>query len=151
VLVGTGFTFKADKKTGGPSWHTTQLSPLEENFTQSIWDLPGQMLHNPSQPLHDWIFHINLKTPLTVLLRTLEANIQADYRSVLPKIDVPTLILQGRHDHLTPIEDARYMAKIIPNARLVEFANSGHPPHLEEPKKFNEELRLFLRETLSSC
>jgi pimeloyl-ACP methyl ester carboxylesterase len=150
VLVGTASVFKAKEGSTASGWHATQLKPLEDNFTQALWDLPNQMLHNPSQSINDWLLHINLKTPLTVLLQTLEANIEGDYRTVLPRIDVPALILQGKHDRLTPIEGARYMAKRIPNSRLVEFSHSGHPPHLEEPKKFNAELRRFLRDNLTA-
>ena len=149
VLVGTGSAPGANKKSGASGWHSAQLKPLEENFTQSLWELPGQMLYNSTEPMRDWIFHINLKTPLTVLLQTLKANVEADYRPVLSKINVPTLILQGRHDQLTPIEGARYMTKRISHASLVEFADSGHTPHLEETRKFNNVLRKFLRETIS--
>ena len=148
ALTGTGFTLKTAARSSSSGWHAKQLKPLEENFTKALWDLPYQMLHNPQEPMARWIFHINLKTPLTVLLQTLKANIMEDYTSVLPKIDTPTLILQGKHDRLTPIEGARHMAEVIPRARLIEFSRSGHPPHLEEPRKFNRELRRFLRESL---
>lgn len=148
ALVGTASVLKAAKNSPNSGWHAKQIKPLEENFTKAIWDLPYQMLHEPQQPMAQWLFQVNLKTPLTVLLQTLEANTKEDYRPVLPKIDVPTLILQGKFDRLTPIQGARYMAKKIHNAKLVEFDKSGHPPHLEEPGKFNKVLGRFLRENL---
>ena len=43
-----------------------------------------------------------------------------DVRSVLPSIQVPTLVLHHRRNPLTPIEHGRYLAEHIPGAKLVE-------------------------------
>lgn len=44
----------------------------------------------------------------------------------LPSIKVPTLIIGGRHDWITPVEDSILMADKIPNNTLVIFENSSH-------------------------
>ena len=59
-----------------------------------------------------------------------------DLRARLPSIRVPTLVLVGRDDWITPPEFARELAAGIPNARLVEFARSGHNTFVEEPRRF---------------
>ncbi len=148
ALTGTTSSFKRNGDLPKSDVLAKHAKPLEENFTEALWKFVSEMFHNPKRPMLDWLFHIYLKTPLTVLLKTLRANLDGDYRSVLSKIDVPTLILQGKHDPFTPFEGARYMAKNIPNARLVAFSRTAHPPHLEEPRKFNLELRRFLRDNL---
>ena len=43
-------------------------------------------------------------------------------------------------------ELGRTTAKMIPGAKLVEIANTGHIPHLEMKDKFNESLLNFLKE-----
>lgn len=57
-----------------------------------------------------------------------------DSRPDLPGIAVPTLVLVGDADQLTPPEVAREMAAAIPGARLVEVAKAGHLALIEQPE-----------------
>ena len=59
--------------------------------------------------------------------------------------DVPTLILVGDEDELTPPEVARAMADRIPGARLVVVPGSGHLPPVERPVETTRALQEFLR------
>jgi proline iminopeptidase len=68
-----------------------------------------------------------------------------DIRDRLHEIKVPTLILAGRHDWITPLRFAEELAEGIPNAELVIFENSGHSIHSDEPEKFYAVTREFLR------
>ncbi|MEU1799746.1 proline iminopeptidase-family hydrolase [Streptomyces sp. NPDC019937] len=61
----------------------------------------------------------------------------------LPRIDVPTLVVSGRHDEATPVT-VRPFSELIPNARWEIFEDSSHAPHLEEPERFTEVLGTFL-------
>ncbi|RBM04456.1 proline iminopeptidase-family hydrolase [Streptomyces sp. PT12] len=61
----------------------------------------------------------------------------------LPDIEVPTLVISGRHDEATPVT-VRPFHELIPNARWEIFENSSHVPHLEEPERFREVLGAFL-------
>lgn len=54
-------------------------------------------------------------------------------RRRLGRITAPTLLCWGAHDRLAPHVCAEAWQEEIPGARLVEFAGSGHVPHLEEP------------------
>jgi proline iminopeptidase len=67
-----------------------------------------------------------------------------DLRARLHEIRVPTLIVVGRHDWITPVEASEEMAAGIPGAELVVFENSGHSPQLEENERFIEVVRDFL-------
>ena len=66
-----------------------------------------------------------------------------DYRSLLAGIRQPTLIIRGAHSYLYGPDTARYLERALPNARIAEFANSGHAPNLEEPELFNSTIRNF--------
>jgi pimeloyl-ACP methyl ester carboxylesterase len=63
-----------------------------------------------------------------------------DLAATVPRIDVPVVLVQGRHDEVAPGEAAqRYAAALhAPSKRLVWFENSAHTPHLEEPAKFRD-------------
>jgi 3-oxoadipate enol-lactonase len=67
-----------------------------------------------------------------------------DSAPTLPTIRVPTLIIVGTEDHLTPPSAARAMATAIPGARLVEISSAGHLSPLENPEAFNTALRSFV-------
>ncbi|GAB3684781.1 proline iminopeptidase-family hydrolase [Actinocorallia lasiicapitis] len=62
---------------------------------------------------------------------------------VLPDIDVPTLVLSGRHDEATP-KTVRPYHDLIPGARWEIFEDSSHAPHLEEPERFSKIMLDFL-------
>ncbi len=57
-------------------------------------------------------------------------------RELLPRLEVPTLVVWGGADRLIPVAHGREAAGLIPGARLVEFERAGHFPHLDEPDRF---------------
>ncbi len=69
-----------------------------------------------------------------------------DSRDLLPRIRVPTVVIVGAHDAITPPEAAEATARAIPGARLVVIAGAGHVSSLERPEEFNRVAREFLRE-----
>nr|WTB28337.1 proline iminopeptidase-family hydrolase [Streptomyces sp. NBC_00830]WTB35745.1 proline iminopeptidase-family hydrolase [Streptomyces sp. NBC_00830] len=62
---------------------------------------------------------------------------------LLPRIDVPTLLVSGRHDEATPAV-VRPFQDHIPDVRWEIFPESSHLPHLEEPERFFRVLIEFL-------
>lgn len=67
-----------------------------------------------------------------------------DSRPDLAGIRVPTLVLVGEEDALTPPSAARVMSEGIPGARLVVVPGAGHLAPLEEPGAVNAAIREFL-------
>ncbi len=70
-----------------------------------------------------------------------------DSRPDLPGIRVPTTVVVGSHDQLTPPAMAAEMAALIPGARLITVDGSGHLPPMERPDETNEILRDWLART----
>jgi 3-oxoadipate enol-lactonase len=66
-----------------------------------------------------------------------------DSTPTLPTIRVPTLIVVGSEDNLTPPSAAHAMAKAISGAHLVELPSAGHLSPLENPEAFNGALLSF--------
>ncbi|HEX8366772.1 MAG TPA: alpha/beta hydrolase [Allosphingosinicella sp.] len=66
-----------------------------------------------------------------------------DFRALLGRIRQPTLIVRGAHSQLYGGATADHLAAVLPDARIVEFAASGHAPQIEEPDKFNATIRAF--------
>ncbi len=61
-----------------------------------------------------------------------------DYREGLRDIGVPTTVLVGTHDRLTPPRRARVLAAGIPGAELVVLPDAGHMLPMEEPERVAE-------------
>lgn len=77
--------------------------------------------------------------------RALEAmRERPDSTTELAGIRVPTLVLVGEEDTLTPPAESRRIAEGIAGSRLVVLPGAGHLANLEAPDGFNQALRDFL-------
>ncbi len=71
---------------------------------------------------------------------------RADVTDRLGGIDVPTLVICGEHDAISPAKEMRAFAEGIPGARYVEIAGAGHMVPLEKPAEVNRVIERFLLE-----
>lgn len=67
-----------------------------------------------------------------------------DLKPRLEEIRAPVLITHGRYDWIIPLEAAEELERLIPDARLVVFENSGHSPQIEEVALWEAAVRQFL-------
>jgi pimeloyl-ACP methyl ester carboxylesterase len=67
-----------------------------------------------------------------------------DLREVLPRIEVPTLVLAGDRDVRAPRQVAEALRAAIPGATLVVLPDAGHVCNIEAPEAFNRAVRGFL-------
>jgi sigma-B regulation protein RsbQ len=58
---------------------------------------------------------------------------QSDHRADLPKLKVPTFILQASDDVAVPMQVGQYMAAKIPKSQYIPIDATGHLPHLSAP------------------
>jgi pimeloyl-ACP methyl ester carboxylesterase len=70
-----------------------------------------------------------------------------DRRPLLPKIRVPTLVLCGSEDAVTPVELSRELASSIATSRLTVVPDCGHLATLERPEPTNAAVRRWLQVT----
>ena len=66
-----------------------------------------------------------------------------DLTRSLPRLDVPIVMVQGRHDQVAPGESAQQYASSLqaPGKQLIWFETSAHTPHLDEPGKYRDLLQ----------
>jgi 3-oxoadipate enol-lactonase len=69
-----------------------------------------------------------------------------DSTPILADITVPTLVLSGREDVVSPPEVMGEMASLIPGAKHIMLDGAAHLSNLEQPEAFNAVLRNFLSE-----
>ena len=119
------------------------------DFETLVGDALTAILHPAHQ--HDpGLRAINVRMGTTVGLdgfaRQTEAAItRPDSRPTLPTIDVPTLVLVGDADPLTPLERAEEIAAGIENSTLVVIDECGHGSTLEQPEAVTAALVDWIR------
>lgn len=69
---------------------------------------------------------------------------RVDHAGTLERIDVPTLVIAGEHDPITPPDLMQRMADRIPDSRFEKISGAGHLSPLECPRVFNELIGSFL-------
>jgi len=69
---------------------------------------------------------------------------RAESCSTLWKVQIPTLIMCGREDEVTPLAQSEYMHQYIEGSVLQVIENAGHLSNLEQPHEFNKHLGDFL-------
>ncbi len=85
------------------------------------------------------------KTPALGIVGTLRGlAVRPDRTTDLGRITVPTLVLVGNDDQITPPGEAQAMARVLPNATLVEIPDAGHLAPLENPAASNAAILKFL-------
>lgn len=79
-----------------------------------------------------------------IFINSLVSCFEVNNLSLLPMIDVPTLIVGGQYDSILPIWIQAWMHKLIPNSEFIIMRNTGHLAKLEAKDRFNNLLRKFL-------
>jgi pimeloyl-ACP methyl ester carboxylesterase len=69
---------------------------------------------------------------------------RADSRRMLVDIDIPTVVIVGRQDQVTPLPRSEEMAADIANSRLIVLEECGHMSPLEKPAEVTAALRRWL-------
>lgn len=59
---------------------------------------------------------------------------QSDHRTELPKLKVPAVILQSNNDVAVPLVVGEYLAKKLPQSKLININAQGHLPHISAPE-----------------
>jgi 3-oxoadipate enol-lactonase len=119
----------------------------EEQGSGAIADqmLPKLLSANAPAALRDEVRQIiesNDRVGIAAALRAMAAR--PDSTPLLAAIDVPTLVIVGAEDALTPPSEAEAMFDAIPGCRLANIPLAGHISNLEAPEAFNTAIDEFL-------
>jgi pimeloyl-ACP methyl ester carboxylesterase len=84
-----------------------------------------------------------------IMRGVLSKVVNEDLKHVMPSIKASTLLIWGENDTATPLNDAKTMERLIPDAGLVSFAGCGHYSFLDNPRGFAAVVKEFLKKELS--
>jgi len=105
----------------------------------------GQTTHARRPDVVQTVRSMIAAAPVAGIVGALEAMMaRPDSAATLGTIDVPTLVVVGDEDTLTPPSEARAMHERIRGSRLEVLAGAGHIANLEQPSAFNHVVGEFI-------
>ncbi|MBN0047072.1 alpha/beta hydrolase [Streptomyces actuosus] len=118
--------------------------PASDAAVLSAGFLDGMWTQAADEEDRRWVLGQNLLLPREYAGRLLLDNVMQDWRDVLPRITVPTLVMGG-DDSVIPTAAANAVAAAIPDATVrILRERSSHFAFWENPAAFNGEVRAFL-------
>ncbi|CAN5593318.1 alpha/beta fold hydrolase [soil metagenome] len=110
-----------------------------------ITGMVGASTRAQNPALVEGLHQMLASAPVEGIVGALQAMMdRPDSTELLPTIDVPTLIIVGEEDALTPVKESRAMHAAIAGSRLEVIPGAGHVSNLEKPAAFNHVLGEFL-------
>jgi pimeloyl-ACP methyl ester carboxylesterase len=118
-----------------------------EDIHSKLWPRLVHPAHQADEALQDLVIGMMQETGADAYIRQQRAIMtRADSRPLLPGIEIPTLVLVGEGDAITPPDVAREMAEMVEWASLVIIPESGHLSTLEQPERVTQALSLWLEQ-----
>lgn len=89
---------------------------------------------------------VNDRNKVIRVIKTAKSALRHNLADKLDQIKVPTLLIWGEQDTITPPFVGKKFNELIDNSQLVMVDKCGHAPMMEHPQLFNEHLSSFLNE-----
>lgn len=124
------------------------LTSLESNYLGWSAAMAPVIMGNPERPeLGEELRDSFCRVDPGIARLFARVTFLSDNRADLPRVSVPTLILQSAVDAIAPRTVGRYVQEGIPGSELVVLDVSGHCPHLSAPAPTAEAIRDFVDRT----
>lgn len=95
--------------------------------------------------------HVAINMRVSALVRRALFAADWDFREQLAELSLSTLVIHGENDRIVDARVGNTAANIAPNAKLRLYENAGHAPFLEQPTRFNADLKTFATATLGAA
>ena len=120
---------------------------VREHGTEALLKTPPQWLRKGSPHWDPLLKLIRGQPPEAIAQASIAMAHRPDSRADLPTIDVPTAVVVGEEDTITPLEMSQAMSDETPGATLSIIPGAGHIANLEAPAAFEAAVRAWLRRT----
>ncbi len=103
------------------------------------------IMGNPDRPeLGQELTNSFCRTDPAIARQFARVTFLSDNRADLPRIAVPTLVLQCSDDAIAPESAGRYVHEHVPGSTFTQLAATGHCPNLSAPEETTAAIRAFL-------
>ena len=121
------------------------LDMMDRNYVGWANFLAPAIMKNPERPeLGVELAESFCSTDPVIARRFAEATFFADNREDLPRLGVPSLILQCSEDMIAPNAVGDYIHRVTPGSTLHVLAATGHCPHMSHPEETIDAIRAYL-------
>lgn len=121
------------------------LDIMEKNYLGWASFLAPVVMKNEDQPeLAHELEESFCSTDPTIATLFAKVTFYSDNRSDLPKVTVPSLILQCAEDAIAPTEVGHYLHKHLNQSTLQLMEATGHCPHMSHPKETIDLMQNYL-------
>lgn len=121
-------------------WRTA----LDPKLADPIGRVGGLIGHTPPEVMKRYFRHIS-GIDLPGLLQMFKEGQKHTSDDLLEDIDVPTLVIHGTADVMTPFFLAKEMADRVPDAKLIPIEGGAHTLPAEDPSRIADEISAFLQ------
>jgi pimeloyl-ACP methyl ester carboxylesterase len=141
VLVGTGARLRVLPAV---------LEGIRENFEKTVREIVRFAFSRKASPeLVEAGVEYLLGCPPQVLYGDFLACDRFDFMEEAEKIDLPTLVLCGAEDEMTPVKYSEFLHRQIKRSGLEILPGAGHMAMMEAPDVFNAKIKEFIRGIVS--
>ncbi len=124
------------------------IAALERNFERAVSAVIPFSLHpdhhGPSDLIEAMRSMMHAVGAQTAIRQTRAIMGRADHRAMLAQLALPTLVVCGREDKVTPPAMSEDIAALVPGARLAWIEQAGHQTPLEQPAALARALADFI-------
>jgi len=122
------------------------LDALRSNYLGWSASMAPMIVGNPERPeLGEELTASFCRMDPAIAEGFARATFLSDYRDVLPRVSVPTLVLQCTDDVIAPVSVGEYVAGAVPRGELVLLDATGHCPNLSAPIETTDAIASFLQ------
>lgn len=144
VLSGSSGLYEVEMGTGTPRRRDREY--IRDRAAVTFYE----PRHATEELVDEMLDIVNDRARVARLIKMARSTKQETVASRLPDIEVPTLLVWGNNDLITPPDVAEEFRDRIPNAELHFIDRCGHAPMIERPEEFNEIMLEFLRERIGT-
>lgn len=101
-----------------------------------------------SRNVRDRVIELTKKCVPSMIFKDFQACDRFDIRERLKNILLPTLIVCGEEDLLTPVKYSRYLHEMISASSLAIIPGAGHMVMAEQPERLNRAIEAFLSQPI---
>lgn len=120
------------------------LLAIAGDFTAWSSGFAAAVMANEERPefAREFARSLNTYDPYVALV-VFRAAFTSDFRSVIPRVLPPSLVLQSSGDPAVPMSTAQWLAEALPGGRLRALKAAGHFPHVVSPLEIIKEIEAF--------
>lgn len=139
-MILTGSSGLYENTFGGTFPRREDYNFIKEKVAVTFYDAK----HATKELVDECFELVNDRGRLVRILAIAKSAIRHNMAKELPHIHVPTCLIWGKNDIITPPEVAEEFHELLPNSELFWIDLCGHAPMMEHPQEFNTVLDEWL-------